>query len=403
MSPTPDCRPIRAALSNFMHLAMMLIALPLLIAVTWQGASAEVSYPISQGDTLKISILGYDNLSGEYVVQPDGTVGIHLLGHLDVAGKELDAVREAILQQAEQQFQTTPSILVEVAAYRDVFIVGPVQRPGAYPFRPGLTVLKALALAGGPNDGQLTGNDEEARRSLDARRRLLQAEVRLKDTERRLSALNAELASINGEESDAEVTATAENKLIGLRRLKLQRSVERSEQQSILAEAEAKSMMQRRDLMGGQIIAVEEQVERTQSLVDKGLSRRESLLDLKNEADDYRADELEAIAFEARARQTAANAKSNIEIARVEYHENLLAEQIELEVDRALARAEYRASQSFLQQVAALEASEGFTETLVPVYEIVRGTETIAADTSTLLRPDDVLQLRFEFASQPTQ
>ena len=42
-----------------------------------------------------------------------------------------------------------PSVSVEVLAYRPVFILGEVAKPGQYPFQPGMTVLTAVAVAGG--------------------------------------------------------------------------------------------------------------------------------------------------------------------------------------------------------------------------------------------------------------
>ena len=376
-----------------------LIVIPLAIAAGVAGAQ-ETRYRVGPGDTLSVSIFGYDDISGEQVVREDGRIALHLLGTIDVAGRTVPEVEAEVAKRASETFQSEPSVVVGMTRYRDVFVSGEVTTPGAYEFRPGLTVVKAVALAGGTPRAVAAGAADE-QRILEAQRRAAQAEVQVANETARIEAMDADLARLEGEPAGgAEVEAAdgPEAELVAMRRALLTRSVEQAERQARLAEQEAESMQQRRLLIQNQREATAEQLERMEELADRGLSRREQLLDLQIAADNYRADELESSAFEARALQTAANAESQVEIEHTRYRQDLLADRIAAEENRALALAEYRASVAFLRSAGqAVSALTGAEET-EPIYEIIRGAgedaESIRAELTTPLSPDDVLIVR---------
>lgn len=49
----------------------------------------------------------------------------------------------------ERKILRDPSVSVEVLAYRPVFVLGEVAKPGQYPYQPGMSALTAVAIAGG--------------------------------------------------------------------------------------------------------------------------------------------------------------------------------------------------------------------------------------------------------------
>src|SRR5207247_2011721 len=73
------------------------------------------------------------------------------IGEMPVAGKTTAEVATSIGDQLQQKFGLIdrPDASVEIAEFRPFFISGEVQSPGRYPYVPGLTVLKAITLAGG--------------------------------------------------------------------------------------------------------------------------------------------------------------------------------------------------------------------------------------------------------------
>jgi polysaccharide biosynthesis/export protein len=107
-------------------------------------------YTLGPGDKIRITTFGDSQLTGEFEVGANGDVAVPLLGHIRAAGltaAQLEDRLAGMLVHAGMFKQ--PSVTVEVTAYRPVFILGEVQKPGQYPYQAGMTVLTAVAIAGG--------------------------------------------------------------------------------------------------------------------------------------------------------------------------------------------------------------------------------------------------------------
>ena len=107
-------------------------------------------YRLGGGDQVRIITYGEDQLTGEFRVDDQGRIALPLLGSVQAGGllpSELDSAIGAELRR--RKLLRDPSISVEVLAYRPVFILGEVAKPGQYPFQPGMTVVTAVAIAGG--------------------------------------------------------------------------------------------------------------------------------------------------------------------------------------------------------------------------------------------------------------
>jgi len=108
----------------------------------------QTEYRLGPGDQLHITVFGDTDLTGNFVVGSQGTVAYPLVGQVPAAGKTIPEFTSA-LQTALEQYVRQPNVSVEVANYRPFFILGEVQRPGTYPYSANLTVLNAVATAGG--------------------------------------------------------------------------------------------------------------------------------------------------------------------------------------------------------------------------------------------------------------
>lgn len=117
---------------------------------TSSGESLEqpAEYRLGPGDQLRITVFGEPDLTGQYLVGSQGKIAYPLVGEIDAAGSTLIEFTER-LQTALSSFLRAPNVSVEVANYRPFFILGEVQRPGTYPYSANLTVLNAVATAGG--------------------------------------------------------------------------------------------------------------------------------------------------------------------------------------------------------------------------------------------------------------
>jgi len=111
--------------------------------------SYDEPYRLASGDRLRILVFGQDAISNSYSVDASGNVSMPLAGLVRAEGattKELEKIIEARLRNG---FLRNPQVSVEIEAYRPFYILGEVVTAGQYPYVSGLTVQKALAIAGG--------------------------------------------------------------------------------------------------------------------------------------------------------------------------------------------------------------------------------------------------------------
>lgn len=121
-------------------------------AVVDQAAAKEFlsSYKLGPGDVLTIRVFGEDDLSREKIRLTDtGSLFLPGVGEIAVLGMTLGEVEKLAVERLKGRILVNPQVSVFVEEYRPFFINGMVDRPGGYPFQPGLTVRKAAALAGG--------------------------------------------------------------------------------------------------------------------------------------------------------------------------------------------------------------------------------------------------------------
>ncbi|MHA1567804.1 MAG: polysaccharide biosynthesis/export family protein, partial [Alphaproteobacteria bacterium] len=106
-------------------------------------------YRLAPGDRLRIATFGHPDVSGEFAVDAAGFIVFPLLGQVSAAGKDVDALTQEMTAELDRRFIVDPSLSIDVLNFRPFFILGQVNRPDSYPYRSGLTVRQAVALAGG--------------------------------------------------------------------------------------------------------------------------------------------------------------------------------------------------------------------------------------------------------------
>lgn len=116
------------------------------------AATADAAYRLGPGDRVRITIFDEENLSGEYEVGSEGTIGLPLIGEMIVGGYTIREVEYGLVLAYQDGYLVQPRISIEVLNYRPFYILGEVNNPGSYPYEARLTVLKAIVLAGGFSD-----------------------------------------------------------------------------------------------------------------------------------------------------------------------------------------------------------------------------------------------------------
>lgn len=109
----------------------------------------DQEYLLGAGDRVRITVFGEADLTGEYAISDQGTVSFPLVGEIEARDKTLVAFAAAITERLRAGYVRNPRVSVEILAYRPFFILGEVESPGSYPYSANMTVMNAVATAGG--------------------------------------------------------------------------------------------------------------------------------------------------------------------------------------------------------------------------------------------------------------
>lgn len=105
---------------------------------------------IAPGDAISLLVFGEPDLSIENLRVPQsGAVSLPLIGATSVAGRTTAEVEKDVVERLSQGYVRNPRLSVTMFSYRPVFIRGAIEQTGSFPFSEGLTIGKAIALAGG--------------------------------------------------------------------------------------------------------------------------------------------------------------------------------------------------------------------------------------------------------------
>ncbi len=155
----------------------IVLALAFILLSAFRAGAAE-SYTLGPGDRVQVRVFdfrsggaatqwtGFDG-SADYIVGPNGHLSLPIAGELDAQGKTTTELEEAIASKLQERagLISKPYASVQIVRFRPFYVVGAVEKPGEYEYRPGLTVLQAFGMAGGPqraNSDQLIGLEKDA-------------------------------------------------------------------------------------------------------------------------------------------------------------------------------------------------------------------------------------------------
>lgn len=123
-------------------------SLPVVVVDGSEQGQMEEAYHLGVGDTVRLLVYNEPSLSGEFEVDGLGYVSLPLIAEVEVRGLTL---REFEAKVAERlgKVLVEPRVSAEVTNYRPFYVTGEVKSAGEYPYSEGLTMQKAIALAGG--------------------------------------------------------------------------------------------------------------------------------------------------------------------------------------------------------------------------------------------------------------
>ena len=356
---------------------------------------------------LSRSFLQRAEVSGERAIQDDGGISLPFLGQVPVAGLTGPELEAAVAKSFEAVFHRPAFVTILSVEHRPIYIAGPVKNPGSYKYSPGITVLHAIALAGG-----LERPAEETWRAIEA----VQEGTKVENARTTVSRTLARVAVLRAERDGVPVSVPPRLvKLIGeteaaafvsdekaLRSLVLSTRQAREAALSAAVEA-AKNEL---DLANARLSPLEANIKlRTDrlnamtSLSTTGVASRAQLTEVQTALFDVESRKQEALGALAAAKHRLEKAKEEA----IQFHlEN--QSQVEIEIDggnKTIAdnittiesgRATLNAIQVSLARQMQLAKNTEYS------LEIVRitadGNELIQADELTELEPGDLVRLK---------
>lgn len=106
-------------------------------------------YRLGAGDRVRVTVFEQDSLTNTYSINSAGYIAFPLVGSVPARGRSVQELEGALAAKLREGFLRDPDVSVEVDQYRPVFVMGEVGAAGQYSYVPGLTVQKAVAMAGG--------------------------------------------------------------------------------------------------------------------------------------------------------------------------------------------------------------------------------------------------------------
>ncbi len=115
----------------------------------YSSHQAPAAIALAPGDKIRVTVFGEDKLTGDYLIDTGGYVALPLAGTVKAAGLTTPELERTLEKRFGGSYLRNPKVTVEVMTFRAFYVLGEVQRPGEFPYRAGLNVLSAIAIAGG--------------------------------------------------------------------------------------------------------------------------------------------------------------------------------------------------------------------------------------------------------------
>jgi protein involved in polysaccharide export with SLBB domain len=389
------------------------------IAVTIGFPACATSLLVPQ-TKLKISVVQWipakseyqvwSAVSGEFVISEAGTITLPLIGTMDVADLNNTQLAEKVAEQLKLKtgLLNVPDTTVEVLEYSPIYVVGIVAKPGEYRFRPGLTVLQALALSGGRHRPTLEDGENGELNLLGdletVRDEILRAVGRIARLEAEGAGNNEIRFPPELTENPNKKTATEvmiqERVIFDARRNGLSRQLTNLSELRDLFSAEVSNLGKKAEGLDRMIKLAEEELTNVRSLYDKGIATAARRSDLERAVSGLHSDRLDEVTATMRARQNLSEATRNDLGLRDQRAIDLSIElqNTQSNLQRLKVKEDVLTKTLFLSAAASHEMRRNDQEadsalSLVIVRKKQNNIEEISADEATALLPGDVLRV----------
>lgn len=364
---------------------------------------ARISITAAQWVEAEGTFRHWPELEGGFTIAEDGTIRLPMVGAVSAAGKTAPDVAAEIGARfaREAGLNAAPDIVVTVAGYPPIFLVGDVVSPGQYAFTPGLTVLKALALGGGmdrPDSSVIESQVTLLGEQEDLSARILRAEARIARLEAEQQGadaiafpqpLSAAEPTPLARQVASEETALFEARANGLRR---QRAA--LDELTDLLGVEIDVLTEKAAMLDADIARADKELQNVSQLVERGVATVDRRSALETKLSTLRAQRLDQTTALTRARQGLAAAKRD-QVDLAETRQATITAELQdarAELDRLSVLMDV--SQRRLLLARSQSGAEDPGDLRFSIIRSVEGREkTIPADEVTALTPGDILKV----------
>ncbi|NOZ11100.1 MAG: polysaccharide export protein [Gammaproteobacteria bacterium] len=107
------------------------------------------AYKLGAGDLVRIQVFREEDMDREVRIGTTGYVTYPLVGEVKAVGLTARELEKLVARRLMGRFFKAPVVTVAILEFRPFYVNGEVEKPGSYPYQPGLTVRKAISVAGG--------------------------------------------------------------------------------------------------------------------------------------------------------------------------------------------------------------------------------------------------------------
>jgi len=102
-------------------------------------------------DTFDVRVYGEPDLTGQFRVGTDGTIDYPLAGRIQVAGLRTGEIQQLLVSKLKDRYLKDPQVIVAIKDRNSqkISVFGQVARPGQVAYYPMMTIIDAIASAGG--------------------------------------------------------------------------------------------------------------------------------------------------------------------------------------------------------------------------------------------------------------
>ncbi len=367
-----------------------------------ESANVQPEYRLGPQDKVRIKvyewrpardeIYEWTAFKAEYTVNPSGFLSLPLLGDVPASGLSSTQLAQDLGGRLKDRmgFLDPPDVTVEVVDFRPFYVIGTVEKPGEYPYRPGLTVLGAYAIAGGKQRNAL-GSLRLQRESIATRGDLQSFDIETQTLLGRMARLKAELDNASEIKWPEEVkrrmddpalapTFKQEQLVFDTRRQAYETQVNALQQLESYLDKEVLSLEKQLDVHKTETESVRAELDMVMKLYKKGLTAAPRKLALERNMAQVDGERLRMEASLMRARQEISKTKIAIVDLQSKRSSDISSEmqKTQARLDEIRTRAETSKNLLYETEVLApqLMASEDGKE-LQPIFKIRRkGQET---------------------------